>query len=219
MTDHSMTDQMRRGKREHGAQATRSRCPEPRYPRRQTLVAALLALAVASCSSSTPQKAPPVTDGHRTIAEGYSLLYGITSQQKDLKKLLVIKTESDAVDKVISELADYAAALNVQLEDMVRRYPALTVETQFLPDVEVKARESVASATSKELLASEGKDFERRLLLKQLSALEQERHIAKVMVNLETAGERKTFWENTEHGFGELYAKVENLLERQYFCK
>jgi hypothetical protein len=178
----------------------------------------LLALATSACSSARPQKPAPPTDGHRTIAEGYSLLYGITSQQKDLKKLLLIKTESDPVDRLISELADYTGELSAQLEDMVRRYPALTIETQFLPDVEVKARESIASATTKELLASEGKDFERRLLMKQLSALEQERHIAKVMVELETADERRTFWKRTEQRFGELYAEVEQLLERKYFC-
>ncbi len=71
---------------------------------------------------------------------------------------------------------------------------------------------------SKVLLASEGKDFERRLLMKQLSALEQERHIAKVMVGLETSDERRAFWERTERRFGELYVKVEQLLERDYFC-
>ena len=178
----------------------------------------LLALATSTCSSARQQIPPPPTDGHRTIAEGYSLLYGITSQQKDLKKLLLVKVESGPVDAVISELADYTRELSAQLEDMVRRYPALTIETQFLPDVEVKARESIASDTTKVLLASKGRDFERRLLMKQLSALEQERHIAKVMVELETADERRTFWKRTEQRFGELYSKVEQLLERQYFC-
>jgi hypothetical protein len=178
----------------------------------------ILAVGTGACSSAKKQTPPPA-DGHRTIAEGYSLLYGITSQQKDLKKLLLVKRESDRVDAVISELADYTGELSAQLEDMAKRYPALTVETQFLPDVEVKARESIASETTKVFLASEGKDFERRLLMKQLSALEQERHIAKVMVGLETADERRAFWERTEQRFGELYAKVEQLLERDYFCK
>ena len=178
----------------------------------------LLAIVAGACSSARQQVPPPPTDGHRTIAEGYSLLYGITSQQKDLKKLLLIKGESDAVDAVISEIADYTGELSAQLEDMARRYPALTVETQFLPEVEVKARESITSDTTKVFLATEGKDFERRLLMKQLSALEQERHIAKVMVGLETADERRAFWTRTEQRFGELYAKVEQLLERKYFC-
>jgi hypothetical protein len=203
--------------RDSGSATAQSRCPGRAAPRRWALVAIAVTIFMG-CSSAPPQKPQPVTDGHREIAEGYSLLYGITSQQKDLKKLLLVKSESDPVDDVISELAEYTAALSLQLEDFVRRYPALTVETQFLPDVEVKARESITAETTKTLLASKGKDFERRLLLKQLSALEQEKHIAKVMVGLESPGERKTFWQRTERGFSDLYAKVEGLLEGQYFC-
>jgi hypothetical protein len=146
-------------------------------------------------------------------------VYGIASQQKDLKKLLLIKTESDPVDTVISELADYTGELSAQLEDMAKRYPALSVQTQFLPDVEVKARESIASQTTNDLLARKGKSFERLLLIKQLTALEEERHIAKVMVGLETTDERRAFWKRTEQRFGELFGKVEHLLEQNYFCR
>ena len=178
----------------------------------------MLSIATSACSTARPQTPMPATDKHRTIAEGYSLLYGITSQQKDLKKLLLVKVESDPVDAVISELADYTGALSAELEDMAKRYPALTVETQFLPTVEVKTRESVAAETTKTLLDSKGRTFERTLLLKQLSALEQERHIAKVMVELETADERRAFWRRTEQRFAQLQTKVEGLLERQYFC-
>ena len=57
--------------------------------------------------------------------------------------------------------------------------------------MEVKARESVAAETTTTLLSTDGRVFERTLLLKQWSALEQERHIAKVMVEIETADERR----------------------------
>ena len=178
-----------------------------------------IAVVASACSSTQPQQPIPPTDGHRTIAEGYSLVYGIASQQKDLKKLLLIKTESDPVDTVISELADYTGELSAQLEDMAKRYPALSVQTQFLPDVEVKARESIASQTTNDLLARKGKSFERLLLIKQLTALEEERHIAKVMVGLETTDERRAFWKRTEQRFAELFGKVEHLLEQNYFCR
>jgi hypothetical protein len=42
-----------------------------------------------------------------------------------------VKFESDAVDAVISEIADYTGELSAQLEDMTRRHPALTVDKQF----------------------------------------------------------------------------------------
>jgi hypothetical protein len=191
-------------------------------PRIQTkhigLAVGLLVFTLNACSSMTSQKPVPPTDGHRTIAQGYSLLYGITSQQKDLKKLLLVKIESDPVDAVISELADYTGELSAELEDMAKRYPALTVNTQFLPEVEVKTRESITAETTNIFLASKGADFERRLLLKQLTALEQERHMAKVMVQMETADERRAFWKRTEQRLGLLYDKFENLLQRSYFC-
>ena len=64
-----------------------------------------------------------------------------------------------------------------------------------------------------------GEDLERRLLLKQLSVLEAERHVAKVMVALETAGRRRAFWTRTETRVGQLRAKVEQLLERDFYCE
>jgi hypothetical protein len=130
-----------------------------------------------------------------------------------------VKLESDPVDAVISKLSDYMGELCGELEDMGRRYPALTIERQFLPVVEVKARESIAGETTKVLLDAKGKEFERHLLLKQLSALEQEQHIAKVVVGLENSAERRAFWQRTEKRLGELRSKVEQLLERDYFCR
>lgn len=178
-----------------------------------------LLIGAGACSSATQPRSLPPTSGHRTIAQGYSLLYAITSQQKDLKKLLLVKVESDPVDAVISELADYTGELSTELEDMAKRYPALTVDTQFLPEVEVKTRESITAATTTSLLDHKGKEFERLLLLKQQTALEQERHMAKVMSELETTDERRAFWRRTEKRFAQLSGKVEDLLERQYFCR
>jgi hypothetical protein len=182
----------------------------------QWLLPIAIAVGMSACSA-TKQQPVPVTDGHRTVAEGYSLLYGTTSQQKDLKKLLSLKFESDAVDTLISELADYTGELSAQLEDMARRYPALTVDKQFLPVVEVKTREAISQETTAEFKSTKGKDFERRLLLNQLTALGQEKNMAKVMVELETAEERRAFWRKTQQRFETLHGKVWRLLSEQYF--
>ena len=189
-----------------------------RHSATQWLLPIVIAVGMSACSATTQQPVP-VTDGHRTVAEGYSLLYATTSQQKDLKKLLYVKFESDAVDAVISELADYARELSAQLEDMTRRYPALTVNKQFLPVVEVKTREAISQETTAEFKSTKGKDFERRLLLSQLTALGQEKNMAKVMVELETADERRAFWRKTQQRFETLHGKVWHLLSERYFSK
>lgn len=180
------------------------------------LATLLVALSAASCSTSQPPLPPP--DDHRVITEGYSLLYKITAEQREMKKLLLIKIESDPVDRVISEIAEYTDKVHADLEDMARRYPAIMVEPEFLPAVEVKTRESISSATSDALLSRSGKEFERLLLLKQMTALEQERHMSKVMAEIETADERRAFWRRLQKGFGELESEVEQLLEERYFC-
>lgn len=82
------------------------------------------------------------------------------------------------MDAVISEIADYTGELSAQLEDMTRRYPALTVDKQFLPVDEVRTREAISQETTAEFKSTKGKDFERQLLLKQLPALEQDKNMA-----------------------------------------
>lgn len=178
----------------------------------------LIVVGLSACSASKQQRVA-VNDGHRTVAEGYSLLYGVSSQQKDIGKLLAVKFESDAVDAVITEVAGYAGEVSAQLEDMSRRYPALTINTQFLPAVEVRTREAIAQETTAEFKSTKGKDFERRLLLSQLNSLGQEKNLAKVMVELETAEERRAFWRKTQQRFETLHGKVWRLLSEQYFSR
>ena len=178
----------------------------------------LIVVGLSACSASKQQPVA-VNDGHRTVAEGYSLLYGVASQQKDIGKLLGVKFESDAVDAVITEVAGYAGEVSAQLEDMSRRYPALTINTQFLPAVEVRTREAIAQETTAEFKSTKGKDFERRLLLSQLNSLGQEKNLAKVMVELETAEERRAFWRKTQQRFETLHGKVWRLLSEQYFSR
>jgi hypothetical protein len=175
-----------------------------------------LALIGASACASKLTPAPPAQD-HRTIAEGYSLLYAVASQQKDTDKLLLVKAESDSVDVLINEIADYMKQLSTELEDFSKRYPALTIEQQFLPEVEVKARDSITEETTKTLLSLSGREFERYLLFKQRSALDAEHHISKVMIDLETNEERRSFWIRTEKRIGELRVKVDRLLARDYY--
>ena len=151
---------------------------------------------------------------HRVIAEGYSLLYGIASQQRNVDKILIVKSASQSVHSLITEIANYTTSLSKQLEDFAAKYPALRVDVQFLPEVEVKARAAIASECIKELLLTSGKNFERLLLHSQLDALQQESHIAAVMVDLEVDA-RRAFWVDTHKRLDVLHDKVARLLEDQ----
>ena len=83
----------------------------------------------------------------------------------------------------------------------------------------MRTREAIAQETAAEFKATKGKDFERRLLLSQLSALGQEKDMARVMVGLETADERRAFWRKAQPRFETLHGKVWRLLSERYFSK
>jgi len=183
----------------------------------RNLLALSAAVLLTGCSSFGTKPPAPPSNGHRTIAEGYSLLYAIVSQQNNFEKILWVKSESDPVDHLITEIADYAGKVSAELEDIESRYPAVTLRTQFLPEVEARMRESVTSDATKSLLTLGGREFERELLLKQRGMLNQERHLARVMIAIETAEDRRQFWRSAEIRFTELHGKVGALLEN-YFC-
>ena len=72
---------------------------------------------------------------------------------------------------------------------------------------QISAQSLVFQETTAEFKSTKGKDFERRLLLNQLTALGQEKNMAKVMVELETADERRVFWRKTQQRFETLHGK------------
>jgi hypothetical protein len=51
------------------------------------------------------------------------------------------------------------------------------------------------------------------------ASLGQEKNMAKVMVELETADERRAFWREAQQRFETLHGKVWRLLSEQYFSK
>jgi hypothetical protein len=181
------------------------------------LCALMLAGSLSGCTIlGKPEPAPPEPD-YPTVNEGYNLLYEVVSTQKFTDKLLLIKIESDAVDAVISELSEDAARMEAQLQEIAREDPTLDLEREILPEVERRKRDSVQMERLKDLLGGTGKRFERLLLLTQSGALNQTRHLARVVVETEAREDRKAFWREVQRQFDENYRNVVELLESEYF--
>lgn len=181
------------------------------------LWALMLAGSLSGCAVlGKPEPAPPEPD-YPTVNEGYNLLYEVVSTQKFTDKLLLIKIESDAVDAVISELSEDAARIEVQLKELAKGDPTLDLDRAVLPEVERRTRDSANLERLKDLLGGTGKHFERLLLLTQSGALNQMRHLARVMVEAETQEDRKGFWQEVQRQFDENYRNVVELLESEYF--
>lgn len=175
------------------------------------LVGCTLIDKVAGRTARTPARPDSPT------SEGYSLLYEIVSQQKHVDTLLLIKVESDAVDRIIGEISSYAATLEERLVGLAKDDPRLDLGRQILPEMAVRTRQSIQAEQLKELLGATGKDFERRLLLSVSGPLNQARHLARVMREAETSRERKAFWQDVQTRLDAQYRRVMGLLEERYF--
>jgi hypothetical protein len=178
--------------------------------------AILLAGGIASCSSVAEQAAP-VPESPALVSQGYTLMYDTVGQLKFTDELLLIKVEDDKVDAIVGEVSGYAAELEGELEELSERDSVVRLDLKLLPEIELRKRESVAGERLPDLLGESGPAFERLLLLTQSGALNQSRHLARVMVDLEEDPARKAFWINVQTRFDDLYARLVELLEARYF--
>lgn len=140
--------------------------------------------------------------------EGYSLLYDLAAKQGDLGKILLVKNAGASVTKLVNDISHSAANLQRQLGSFAREDKRLRLRDPNLPNLETKARAAIASTTTKELLLSSGRDFEVGLLLTQVYALRYGAHLAKQLLDLEEAKERKEFLEQTAKEWEALRARV-----------
>lgn len=158
---------------------------------------------------------------NKLLSEGYSQLYDAASGLRYLDEFLAVKFESDATDAVITDVAEYAARLRGQLEQLGKDYPSLSLEDDGLPILDKKAREIGQKERLKSLapiVGSTDAEFERTLLLTQSGALNQLRYLSQVIAEAEKSEERKAFLGDVRQNFDRLYNDVVGLLNKEYFC-
>lgn len=180
----------------------------------------LLLLLLAGCASVTSQKPAEVDQNYRAINEGYGLLYRGTQGLKHAKKVLYVKSESEAVEATVTAISDYAAMLSNQLETLAEKYPRLNINETGLPEMEKAARAGVLAERLKNfapIVGKAGKDFERTALLSLSGGLNQMRHLTQALSEAETDNNRRIFLLEVRQHFDKLYDRVVKLLEAQYF--
>ena len=155
------------------------------------------------------------------LNEGYSLLYGDISGLANADKAFLIKFENDATQSVVTDVADYMAELTGELEQLARDYPSLQLDLEPLPEIEKAAQEAAATARIKSfapIIGRSGADFERTLLLTLSGALNQLRHLARVMVDAERSDARRTLLQSAQTRLDTLYREIDQVLVDQYFA-
>ncbi len=199
---------------------------QPDRRRRRLLVAGCLAPGVAALGAcaSTPgadrESTTPAKRDNSLLNDGYSILYETVSGLRFSDDLLLVKFESDRLEKVIKDVSSYSDTVKADLERIARDYPAVRIDRKPLPAIEVEKRDAVNKdrlLSIAPLIGRSGPVFERTLLLSSSGSLDQTRFLCQVMAASEPDPNLKLFLLGAEKRFAALYDEVVVLLNRVHF--
>lgn len=171
---------------------------------RWPLLAAVLLLA--GCQA-TPQARPGTTEPQRKLANGYALLHDLMRDEARVNQVLILKSASDETEALLKDIASAAKAAVARIESFADADPAIDLARTDLPAIDIDVRESVKSATTRELLGARD-DFELRMLLSQHEATRSAQHRAKVLADVDENVERSQFLQSLAEQFESLRGRV-----------
>jgi hypothetical protein len=193
---------------------------------------AILIILVAACftgcatrpaakEAKAPKEPPPTVasseDSRLAIRnQGYSLLYKLLSDQKDVSKLLLIKKEPADARDLIKRIADVSSQAAKELEALAKADPHLHLDIDGLPDAERETRDLIAKTHTKELLTKTGEKFEMRFLLTQIEALTYGSHLAVVVQNHEADENRRAVLAKISQQYQDLHQALIDLMHTRW---
>lgn len=182
--------------------------------------AALLMLAGCSQFRDTTKPAPDANAPRAELSIGYSLLYQEADGIPKLKWLLMFKDKPEEMGQLTGDLIGFYQQLADTMRKLSKQYPGMRIDVTAMSEIEGQERKAIGADTAKDfapIVGKTGVDFEREALLMFDNALNEQRHLAGVMVELEPDPGLKRFLETTRAQLDARYAKVGALLNRRYF--
>jgi len=200
---------------------------------RRTVFTFLLAGLAAGCAttekaSSQPSakaetdhaKAPDLSKQRLMLSEGYSMLYKDASNLDLAELILYVKVESEAVDKIVTAVAEVGGELKKDLERIAKDYPGVRIDLDPLPEMEKRKRAAIAKDRARyfaPIVGHGGREYERTVLIGYANGMNHERHLCQVMAEAEPDASLKKFLLDAEKRYGGLYDRVTALLDKDYF--
>lgn len=173
----------------------------------------------ARAGSDRPD-APELSRQRRILSEGYSLLYADASKLDLADLILYVKAESDALDELVTEVAESAGVLKKDLERLARDYPGVRIDLDPLPEMEKRKRAAISEDRARDfapIVGRGGREYERTVLIGLSNAFNHERHLCEVMAEEEPDPGLKKFLLAAEKRYERLYDRAIALLEREHF--
>jgi hypothetical protein len=188
------------------------------------IAAIALLLFLAGCGHLSDTRKPPSQDKNDARAQlsiGYTLLYQEADGIPKLKWILMFKDKPGDMGHVTDDLIGYYQQLADTLRRLSQQFPAMRIDVTAMSEIEAEERKAIGEDQAKDfapLIGKSGVEFEREALLLFYNALNEQRHLAGVMVGLETDSALRKFLATTKGQLDTRYAEVGALLDRRYFA-
>lgn len=157
-----------------------------------SMTAMLMVVLLTGCEFTPPDKEPmSFTDPKEPTPqdverdEGYALLYDLLKQESGVADIFNVKSASDPVKNVVTDIAEASKQAVTKLENIARQDGFLNFDDTGLPKVEEQTRKKIAFATAGSLLLSRGETFEKQLLLTQAEATKYAHYLAVTLAEAE----------------------------------
>ena len=127
------------------------------------------------------KNAPAISAGKLQMRNNsVSLLYDLLGDEKNVSKVLIIKSDREQLHRLIETISTTAADGSKKLNQLAKKDPTLNLHAIELPPGEKATRDAISKTEEHELLFSSGENFEFTLLLTQADALSYGWHLAKI---------------------------------------
>ncbi|MEO8428734.1 MAG: hypothetical protein ABI651_16670 [Verrucomicrobiota bacterium] len=181
-------------------------------PVARTVVFLIASAFVIGCQHVKSDAIPSTTAKQQLRNNCCSLLYEIFEAEKNVSKLLIIKSERPEVNRLIKDISSSAAAGAKKLEEVAKRDHKINLQLSELPPGERATRDAISKTRTRELLLASGADFELKLLLTQVEALSYASHLAKVAAKNEPQPDLAREFAGLSDEIQRLYSQVIALL-------
>jgi hypothetical protein len=177
------------------------------------VLAATLAFGFGGCTSTVKPIDPGVAGERTELDRGYSTLASLLGDERQVHKILPLKSEGLEVKLLTQEIAAASALADDALKGLVALDPPVNLDQPTdLPMIEQAARDSIRMETTLDLLFSDD-SFETRLLLSQGQALRYGQFIAVRLKQADPNTERQKWLDDLAKEYERLYARVVETLQ------
>ena len=165
-------------------------------------------------------KAPALSQQRLMLSAGYSMLYKDASTLDLAELILYVKVESEAMEEVITAVAEVGGRLKKDLERIAKDYPGVRIDLDPLPEMEKRKRAALAKDRARyfaPVVGHGGREYERTVLIGYANGINHERHLCQVLAEAEPDASLKKFLLDAEKRYDGVYDRVMTLLDKEYF--